>query len=137
MLSCEFCEFLKNIYFKEHIGTVGSKTPVRGFLFNKVASLMAWRPLTVLERGTSTGIFLWVLCNCLESFFVEHLLATTSRMMFFFSFLQIGKFFSLKSFISWNNGKLGEGIHKPVLSCVVVEIGWKLHCEVAATHVPT
>ena len=36
----------------------GSKTPVRGFLFNKVASLTAWRSLTVLERDSSTGIFL-------------------------------------------------------------------------------
>ena len=34
-------------------------------------------------------------------------------------------------------GKSGEGIHKPVQSCVVMEIRWKLHCQVVATHVPT
>ena len=36
----------------------GSKILVRGFLFNKNASLMAWRALRMLERGSSTGIFL-------------------------------------------------------------------------------
>ena len=33
--------------------------------------------------------------------------------------------------------KLGEGIHKPIQSGVVMEIRWKLHCQVVATHVPT
>ena len=82
VFSCEFCELFKNTYFKEHLRTAGSKTLVRGFLFNKVASLMAWRPLTVLERDSSTGIFLQILCSFKESFFVEHLLATFSCMMF-------------------------------------------------------
>ena len=36
----------------------GSKTLLRGFLFNKVAIQIAWRPLTVLERDSYTGIFL-------------------------------------------------------------------------------
>ena len=82
MFSCEFCKLFKSTYFKEHLRTAGSKTVVRGFLFNKVASLMAWRPLAVLERDSSTGIFLQILCNFKESFFVEHLLATFSCMMF-------------------------------------------------------
>ena len=37
-------------------------------------------------------------------------------------------------FIWWSNGKLGEGIY--VQCCVVMEIRWKLHCQVVATHVP-
>ena len=37
---------------------------------------MAWRPLTVLERDASTGIFQQILCSLKESFFVEHLLAS-------------------------------------------------------------
>ena len=94
MFSCEFYELFKNIYFKEHLRTTGTKTPVWGFLFNKVASLSAWRLLPVLERDSSTGhctrIFLWILRNFYESFFVEHVLATTSHMMVVFSsFLQI------------------------------------------------
>ena len=60
----------------------GFKTPVLGFLFNKVASL--------------TAIFLWILCNFQESFLVEHVLATTSRMILFFPFLQISEVFILK-----------------------------------------
>ena len=76
VFSCEFCELFNNTYFKEHLRTAGSKTLVRGFLFNKVASLMAWIPLAVLERDSSTGIFQQILCSFTESFFVEHLLAT-------------------------------------------------------------
>ena len=57
MFSCEFYELFKNIYFKKHLRTPGSKTPVRDILFNKVASLTPWRP-SVLERDPSTGIFL-------------------------------------------------------------------------------
>ena len=34
------------------------------------------------------------------------------------------------------HGKLMEGIHKPVQSCAVMEIRWKLHCQVVATHNP-
>ena len=34
-------------------------------------------------------------------------------------------------------GKLGEGIHKPVQSGVVLEIMWKRHCQVVAKHLPT
>ena len=63
VFSCECCELFKNIYFKEHLQTAGSKTPVRGFRFNKVASLTARRPWTVLERDPHTDIFLWILCN--------------------------------------------------------------------------
>ena len=95
------CELFKNTYFKEHLRTAGSKTLVRGFFFNKVASL-AWRPLTVLERDSSTGIFLQILCSFKESFFLEHLLATFSCMMFLLLLLlllllQINEVCSLKS----------------------------------------
>ena len=38
--------------------TAGYKTPVRGLLFNKVASLAAWSSLTVLQRHSSTSSFL-------------------------------------------------------------------------------
>ena len=33
--------------------------------------------------------------------------------------------------------KLGEGIHKLVQFCVVMEIRWKLRCQVVAAHVST
>ena len=48
---------------------------------------MAWKHLTVLERVSSTGISLWILWNFSESFFAEHFLATTSRMLLFFLFV--------------------------------------------------
>ena len=36
----------------------------------------------------------------------------------------------------WSNGKLEEGIHKPIQSGgVVMEIRWKLHCPVVVTHI--
>ena len=40
-------------------------------------------------------------------------------------------------FIWWSNGKLRERISKPIQSCVVMEIRWKIHCQVVATHIPT
>ena len=58
MFSCEFCELFKNTYFAEDLQTAGYETLVRGSLFNKVSSLMAWRPLAVLERDCSTVISL-------------------------------------------------------------------------------
>ena len=94
-----FVNYSRTPIFKEHVRTAGSKTLVRGFLFNKVASLMAWRPLTVLERDSSTGIFLQILCNFKESFFVGHL-ATFSYMMFLLLLLlllQINEVCSLQS----------------------------------------
>ena len=36
-----------------------------------------------------------------------------------------------------SNGKLGEGIHKPVQSGAVMEISWKLNFQVVSTHVAT
>ena len=62
VFSYEFCELFKNIYFKKHIQTDGSKTPVRQFLFNKVASLMVWRSLTVLERNYLAQLFFCEFC---------------------------------------------------------------------------
>ena len=42
---------------KKLLRTAGSKTPVQGFLFNKVESLTAWRSLTVLERDSRAKFF--------------------------------------------------------------------------------
>ena len=64
--------------------------------------------------------------NFQESVFVEHLLATTSHMMFsVFPFCRSARFETENQFIWWSNSKLGEGIHKPVQFCVVMEIRWK------------
>ena len=57
-----FFELFKSTYFK------GSRTPVQGFLFNKFASLMTWRPLKLLERYSSTGIFLWICVIIIKGF---------------------------------------------------------------------
>ena len=63
MFSYEFCELYKNTYFVDHLQMVASETPVQGSLFDKVASLMTWRPLIVLVRDPSTNISLWILWN--------------------------------------------------------------------------
>ena len=62
-----------------------------GSFFNKVASLTAWRHLTVLEE-TLAQVFLFEFCGIFrKSFFAEKFLATMSHMFFFFSFLQISE----------------------------------------------
>ena len=41
--------------------------------------------------------------------------------------------------INLSDGAMGteeKQIHKPVQSCVVIEIRWKRHCQIVATHVP-
>ena len=67
VLSCEFCKLFKNTYFLEDLQTASSETSVRTassetsmrkFFFNKVASLTAWRLLTVLERDCRRDISL-------------------------------------------------------------------------------
>ena len=63
VLSCEFCKLLKNIYLLEDLQTACPQTPVRGSFFNKEASLMAWKLLTVVERDCCTGISLWIIRN--------------------------------------------------------------------------
>ena len=50
--SSEFCKLFKNTYFLEDLQTACSETPVRGSFFKKVASLTAWKLLTVLERDS-------------------------------------------------------------------------------------
>ena len=55
---------------------------------------MAWRPLTVLERDSSTGIFLQILFSFKESFF--NLLHEIFIIIIIF-FLQINEVCSLKS----------------------------------------
>ena len=89
--SCEFCKLFKNNYFVEDLQKAGSETPVWGSLFNKVASLMSRRPLTVSEIECSK-IKLFILWNLLENVFVEHFLVTTSHMMLFFPFYRSVRF---------------------------------------------
>ena len=140
MFSCEFCELFKNTYLTEDLQTAGSETPVRGSVFNKVTSLTAWRLLTVFRKRLShryTCISLRIFRNFLERFFVKHLATTSHMMLLSFPFCRSVRFAAENQFIWWSNGKLGEGIHKLVPSCVVMEIRWKLHCQVVATHVPT
>ena len=50
--SCEFRKLFKNTYILEDLQTACSETPVRESFFKKVASLTAWKPLTVLERDS-------------------------------------------------------------------------------------
>ena len=71
VLSCEFCKLFKNTYFLDNLQTACSQSSVIGSVFKKVASLTAWKRLTVLERDCHTGIFLWILSNFLESFFAN------------------------------------------------------------------
>ena len=59
VFSCEFCELFKSTYFAEDLRNIGgSETPVWESLFNKVAQLMAWKHLTLLEKDSSPGISL-------------------------------------------------------------------------------
>ena len=110
----------------------GSETPIRGSLFNKVASVTAWKDLTVLERDPSKREFREILrklfCRTPASNHFSH------DVVFFLFVDQWG--FQPPQFIWWSNGKLGEGIYKSVQCCVVMEIRWKLHSQVVATHVP-
>ena len=61
-------QLFKNTYFVVDLRIVGSKTPIRESLFNKVASVTAWKHLTVLEKDPSKGIYLWILWNFEEAF---------------------------------------------------------------------
>ena len=58
----------KNTYFVVDLRMAGSKTPIQESLFNKVASVTAWKHLIVLERDPSKGIYLWILWNFKEDF---------------------------------------------------------------------
>ena len=57
----------KNTYFVEDLQTAGSETSVWGSLFNKVASVTAWKHLTVLE--TLAKVFLCEFCKILRKLF--------------------------------------------------------------------
>ena len=126
----------KNTYFVVDLRMAGSETPIRGSLFNKVASVTAWKHLTVLERDPSKGIYLWILWNFKEAFFAEHLLPTTFHRCCFFLFVDQWVL-QPPQFIWWSNGKLGEGIYKSFQCCVVMEIRPKLHYQLVATHIST
>ena len=72
----EFCELFKST-FKKHLWMAGFKTSLSWFLFHDVTNLTVWRPSQYFGK----------------TFFVEHSLATTSRMIlcflcfvFFFNF---------------------------------------------------
>ena len=58
----------KNTYFAVDLQMASSEKPLRGSLFNKVASVMAWTHLTVLEKNPSKGIYLRILWNLKEAF---------------------------------------------------------------------
>ena len=119
--------------------TTGFETPVQRPLFNKVANPTTWRLSTALvKKRLSRRHFFVNFEKFLGKVFLQNTsLATTSDIMLFFSFLQIIEVCSLKSFFWWTNGRLGGGNHKLVHSSVVMEIRWKLHCQLVATHIPT
>ena len=117
----------------------------RGSLFNKVASLKVWRSfLAVLERDSSTGFSSVNFVKFLATLFcrIPPSNQFSHDVVFFFYFANFYFFrlvrFAAKNQFIWSScGKLGERIHKPVQSCVVIEIRWKLHCQVVGSHVPT
>ena len=130
-LSYGICKHFKSNYFEEHLWTSAFKHylkkrlehrwfPVnfvnylRTLIFWKICKRLVLPVRKSLERDCLTVISLWILRNFQESFFAEHLLATTSHMMLFFSFLQISEVCSLNQFFWWSNGKWGEGFHKHV-----------------------
>ena len=86
----------------------------QSFFFNKVASLMARRPLTVLEWNPSTGFSLWILWNFQESFFAEHILATTCDIMLFFFFF--ADHWGLQTKINLFGGAIRNSQPHPILS---------------------
>ena len=108
MFSSEFWELFKNTYIVEDLQTAGSEAPVSGSLLNKVASLTAWKHLTVLERDSSTGISLWIFVNILGKLFCR----TPPSNHFshvFFSSCRSTRFAACQS-VWWSDDKLGEGI---------------------------
>ena len=47
------------------------ETPVSESLFNKVASLQEWRPVTLFKQDSDIGVFLWMKFLTI-AFFIEH-----------------------------------------------------------------
>ena len=137
MFFCKFCLLIRNTYFVEHLPTAGSESPLQRSLFNKVASLTAWMPMVLLEKDSSTGIFLWILWNFRKAFLQNTSWLPLLTWCCFFPFCRSMRFAAQNQFIWCSNSRLGEGIRKPIQSCVVMEIRWELHCQVVATHVPT
>ena len=74
VFSCELCEYFKDTSLVDHLRMAVSKTPVQGSLFNKVASLTAWSPVT-LENFAK--LFARLFCRTPPS--------NTCYMMLFFS----------------------------------------------------
>ena len=62
------CEHFNNTYFVVNLRMAGSETPNWGSLFNKVASVTAWKHLAVIEKNPSKVIYLWILWNLKEAF---------------------------------------------------------------------
>ena len=133
--SCEFCKLFKNTYFLEDLQTACSDTPVRGSFFKKVVSLTAWKLLTVLERH-SHRYFSVNFEKFLGKLF--HRTPPSSHFSHDAVFFLFADQWGLQPKIDlFGVGQLWEGIHKPVQSSVVMEIRWRLHCQVVATYVST
>ena len=91
----------KNTYFVVDLRMAGSETPIRGSLFNKVASVTAWKDLTVLERDPSKREFREILrklfCRTPASNHFSH------DVVFFLFVDQWG--LQPPQFVWWSNGK--------------------------------
>ena len=72
VFSCKFCKFFRSINFVEHLRTGGSETPVYGFLFNKVASLIARMPLIEqYQKETLAQVFFCEFCEIFRKAFLQ------------------------------------------------------------------
>ena len=72
-----FLWIIQEHLFVKDLQTTGSETPVWGSLFNKVASQVAWRNLTVLEIESITSkqpLLTWCCCFCFGLFFLFYFL---------------------------------------------------------------
>ena len=126
-----FLWIIQEHLFVKDLQTTGSETPVWGSLFNKVASQVAWRNLTVLEIESITSkqpLLTWCCCFCFGLFF---------HFIFYFFLFQISEVFSLNSVYlvkQWKISRRNPQAHSILCS---MEIRWNLQCQVVAIHVPT
>ena len=95
--------------------------------FNKIASLAAWKLLTVLEKDCRTGISLWILRNFWESFFCRTPPSNHFSHDVVFSFLQISEVCSLKSIQVTATGL------KPRTTSFVNELEWVFVYELSGS----
>ena len=98
-------------YYVQHLRTPHSEATVRGYIFNKVASLKAWRPLAVLERESSTGFFSVNFVKFLEKKdFCRTPPSSHFSHVFFFAFCRSVRLAVSNQVKWWSNGKLWETI---------------------------